>query len=250
VEALLAIGTFVPNSLSLDEVSARTLLITGPNMGGKSTIMRQVALICILAQAGCFVPAQEANLPVLDAVFTRIGSSDDLARGRSTFMVEMTEVARILKTATPRSLVLIDEIGRGTSTYDGLSLAWALLEYLHEKVRAKTLFATHFHEMTALENSFTGLRNANVLVEKWKEEVVFLYKLAPGVCNRSYGIEVAKLAGVPSEVLARARTIQGVLESQSQRSQRQRHGATMGDVQQLGFFDHSTEPEKPIPLDA
>lgn len=248
VEAMLAVGSFVPNSVSLGPESARTLLITGPNMGGKSTIMRQVALICILAQAGCFVPAQRANLPVLDAVFTRIGSSDDLARGRSTFMVEMTEVARILQTATPQSLVLIDEIGRGTSTYDGLSLAWSLLEYLHTKVQAKTLFATHFHEMTSLESSLPGLKNANVLVQKWKEDVVFLYKLAPGVCNRSYGIEVAKLAGVPSEVLSRARSIQGILEAQSQRTNRNRHSALVSDVQQLGFFDEAALLEMPPPL--
>ncbi len=250
VESLVPHGSFVPNSVRMGQSSAQTLLITGPNMGGKSTIMRQVALISILAQTGSFVPAKAANLPLLDAIFTRIGSSDDLAHGRSTFMVEMTEVARILKSATPNSLLLIDEIGRGTSTYDGLSLAWSLLEFLHNQVRAKTLFATHFHEMTALENSLPGLKNANVLVEKWKDEVIFLYKLAPGVCNRSYGIEVAKLAGIPQDVLTRARNIQGILEAQSQRTNRSRCGALIANQQQLGFFDDHTVPESPAPFDA
>jgi DNA mismatch repair protein MutS len=250
VEALLPVGQFVPNSIRLCPESSRTIIITGPNMGGKSTIMRQVALTCVLAQAGSFVPAARADLPILDAIFTRIGSSDDLARGRSTFMVEMTEVARILKTATPQSLILIDEIGRGTSTYDGLSLAWSLLEHLHNVVRAKTLFATHFHEITALETALPGVKNANVLVEKWKEEVVFLYKLGPGICNRSYGIEVAKLAGLPSEVLVRARDIQGLLESQSQRGNKARHTALEQHAKQMGFFDEGESPETLAPLES
>ncbi len=250
VETLLKAGTFVPNSVRLCPESARTLILTGPNMGGKSTIMRQVALICLLAQAGSFVPASRATLPLLDAIFTRIGSSDDLARGQSTFMVEMTEVARILKTATVDSLVIIDEIGRGTSTYDGLSLAWSLLEYLHLHVRAKTLFATHFHEMSALENTLPGVKNASVLVEKWKDSIVFLYKLGAGVCGRSYGIEVAKLAGLPSEVLVRARQIQGHLESESQRSSRTRSTSLAPMSGQLAFFEESGPPDKPSPLDA
>ncbi len=245
VEALLPPGAFVPNSIHLDPHHCRTMILTGPNMGGKSTIMRQIALICILAQSGSFVPASQSTLPFIDAVFTRIGSSDDLARGRSTFMVEMTEVARILKTATPQSLILIDEIGRGTSTYDGLSLAWSLLEHLHENVRAKTLFATHFHEITALETTLPGCKNANVLVEKWKEDIVFLYKLAPGICNRSYGIEVAKIAGLPSGVLHRAREIQGLLETQSQRSSKVRSGALSHHRSQLGLFDDENREEMP-----
>jgi DNA mismatch repair protein MutS len=249
VETLLKAGTFVPNSIRLCPDTARTLILTGPNMGGKSTIMRQVALICLLAQAGSFVPAARAALPLLDAVFTRIGSSDDLARGRSTFMVEMTEVARILKTATVDSLVIIDEIGRGTSTYDGLSLAWSLLEYLHLRVRAKTLFATHFHEMSALENTLSGVKNASVLVEKWKEGIVFLYKLGSGVCGRSYGIEVAKLAGLPDEVLVRARQIQGHLEGESQRGSRARSASLSQVSGQLAFFDEAGTPDKPSPLD-
>lgn len=249
VESLLPPGKYVPNSIRLCPNESRTLIITGPNMGGKSTIMRQVALICVLAQAGCFVPAASADLPWLDAIFTRIGASDDLAKGRSTFMVEMTEVARILNAATPQSLILIDEIGRGTSTYDGLSLAWSLLEYLHQKVRAKTLFATHFHEITALETALPGLKNTNVLVEKWKEDVVFLYKLAPGICNRSYGIEVARLAGLPSEVLLRAKDIQGLLETQSQRGGKSRHAALAQHTNQMGFFDEQESPETLTPLD-
>jgi DNA mismatch repair protein MutS len=250
VESLLPAGTFVPNSISFKPDGTRTWIITGPNMGGKSTIMRQIALTCVLAQCGSFVPAQKALLPLLDSVFTRIGSSDDLARGRSTFMVEMTEVARILRSATPDSLILIDEIGRGTSTYDGLALAWSLLEYLHTEVRAKTLFATHFHEISSLENVLPGLNNANVLVEKWKEEVVFLYKLAQGACNRSYGIEVAKLAGVPKEVLGRAKEIQGLLETQSQRGGKARQSSLTPHAYQLGFFDDLSHPQMPSPLES
>jgi DNA mismatch repair protein MutS len=174
---------------------------------------------------------------LLDAIYTRIGSSDDLSRGRSTFMVEMTEVARILESATPKSLILIDEIGRGTSTYDGLSLAWSLLEHIHKQVQAKTLFATHFHEVTSLEKSLPGLRNVNVLVEKWKNEIVFLHRLGPGACSQSYGIEVAKLAGLPSRVLLRAKEILGHLESQSQRGSRARHRALEIHDNQLVFFD-------------
>ena len=212
------------------------MIITGPNMAGKSTIMRQVALIVIMAQAGSFVPACSATIPSIDAVFTRIGSSDDLSHGRSTFMVEMTEAARILKSATPQSLILIDEIGRGTSTYDGLSLAWSLLEHIHNSVRAKTLFATHFHEITALEKHLPLLKNANVLVDRWNDEIVFLHKLGPGICNRSYGVEVARLAGLPAEVLARAKEILGHLESHSQRATRARNRAMDMHDNQMGFF--------------
>ncbi len=236
VETLLPTGKFVPNSMSLTEES-RTLLITGPNMGGKSTIMRQAALIAIMAHAGSFVPAASATIPLIDAIYTRIGSSDDLARGRSTFMVEMTEVAQIVERATPRSLILIDEIGRGTSTYDGLSLAWSLLEFIHNDVKAKTLFATHFHELTLLEKSLPGLRNVNVLVEKWKDEIIFLYRLAPGICNQSYGIEVAKLAGLPKKVLVRARDLLSCLETQSQRGTRARNRALEIHDNQMAFFD-------------
>lgn len=212
VETKVERGKFIPNDIVFDEEACRTLLITGPNMAGKSTIMRQVALISIMAQAGCFVPAREANIPVIDAVFTRVGSSDDLARGQSTFMVEMSEVARILEKASSRSLLLIDEIGRGTSTYDGLALAWALLEHIHTHVKAKTLFATHFHELTALEKNYPSLRNANVLVKKLDQEIIFLHRLEFGSCNRSYGIEVARLAGLPVSVLGKAAQLLHSLE--------------------------------------
>lgn len=236
VESLLERGAFVPNGVAFDDETCRTIVITGPNMAGKSTIMRQTALIALLAHAGSFVPAKRARIPVLDAIFTRIGSSDELARGRSTFMVEMTEVARILDQASPRSLILIDEIGRGTSTYDGLSLAWSLLEYLHGSVKAKCLFATHFHELTQLATALPALKNFNVLVQKWKDEVVFLHRLAPGVCNRSYGIEVARLAKLPESVLDRARHILGILESQSQRDSRGRARALDPHANQMEFF--------------
>ena len=214
VETKVERGKFIPNDIFFNEDTCRTLLITGPNMAGKSTIMRQVALISIMAQAGCFVPASRAQLPVLDALFTRVGSSDDLARGQSTFMVEMSEVARILEKATSKSLLIIDEIGRGTSTYDGLSLAWALLENIHTHLRAKTLFATHFHELTALEKNHPSLRNANVLVKKLEQEVIFLHQLEFGCCNRSYGIEVARLAGLPAPVLERAAELLESLENE------------------------------------
>ncbi|MBY0370566.1 DNA mismatch repair protein MutS [bacterium] len=249
VEVHLPPGQFVANSITICQDSARTLIITGPNMGGKSTIMRQVALTSVLAQAGSFVPAQSANLPLLDAIFTRIGSSDNLSQGQSTFMVEMHEVARILRSATPQSLILIDEIGRGTSTYDGLALAWSLLEYLHNQVGAKTLFATHFHEITALEGRLPGLKNLTALVEKWKDDVVFLYKVAPGVCSRSYGIEVAKIAGVPSEVLTRARDIQTHLENQSQKAGRARNAALSQHTNQMDFFESGGSPESLAPLE-
>lgn len=213
IETKVEFGKFIPNSIHFDEKDCQTLLITGPNMAGKSTIMRQVALISIMAQAGCFVPAEKAQLPLVDAIFTRVGSSDDLSRGQSTFMVEMSEVARVLDKASPKSLLVIDEVGRGTSTYDGLSLAWALLEYIHTHVKAKTLFATHFHELTKLEKSYPTLKNANVLVKKQDDGIIFLHQLAFGSCNRSYGIEVARLAGIPGSVLSRAAQLLTTFES-------------------------------------
>ena len=243
VESLLPVGQFVPNPVEFDAEDSRTWIITGPNMGGKSTIMRQVALICIMAQVGSFVSAENAELPLLDAIYTRIGSSDDLARGRSTFMVEMSEVARILDRATEKSLILIDEIGRGTSTYDGLSLAWSLLEFIHHKVKAKTLFATHFHELTQLERNLPGVRNANVLVERHQDDVIFLYRLAPGICLQSYGIHVAKLAGLPPPVLERAKEILNLLEAHSQKASRFRHRALSSHDNQLVFFESEECPE-------
>jgi DNA mismatch repair protein MutS len=198
---------FVPNDLYLNGTTHNILLLTGPNMGGKSTYLRQTALIVILAQMGSFVPARAAKLSVVDRVFTRIGASDNLARGRSTFMVEMTETAAILHTATARSLILLDEVGRGTATYDGLAIAWAAVEYLHARVRAKTLFATHYFELTELAEQLEGVKNYHVSVKETGGGIVFLRKVEPGAADRSYGIEVAKLAGLPNEVVERAREV-------------------------------------------
>ncbi len=198
---------FVPNDLYLDESSHLILLITGPNMGGKSTYLRQAALIVLLAQMGSFVPAAEARLPITDRIFTRIGASDHLGRGRSTFLVEMSEVAAILNSATPTSLVLLDEVGRGTATFDGLSIAWAVVEFLHAHTRARTLFATHYHELTDLEQALPGVRNLHVSVKETGGGIVFLRRVEPGSADKSYGIEVARLAGLPREVIERAREV-------------------------------------------
>ncbi|HEX6466397.1 MAG TPA: DNA mismatch repair protein MutS, partial [Terriglobales bacterium] len=198
---------FVPNDLFLDREGHSILLLTGPNMGGKSTYLRQSALIVIMAQMGSFVPARRARLGLVDRIFTRIGASDNLARGRSTFMVEMTETAAILNTATPRSLILLDEMGRGTATYDGLAIAWATVEYIHAITRAKTLFATHYHELTALADQLPGVKNFRVSVKENAGGIVFLRKVGPGAADRSYGIEVAKLAGIPVDVIERAREV-------------------------------------------
>jgi DNA mismatch repair protein MutS len=207
-------GTFVPNDVIAGPADGTILLITGPNMAGKSTYIRQVALITLLAQIGSFVPAREARIGVADRIFARVGASDELARGQSTFMVEMTETARILNTATSRSLVILDEIGRGTSTYDGLSLAWSVVEYLHEHVSCRTLFATHYHELTDLEKSLSGVKNLNVAVREWQDEVIFLHKIIPGAADKSYGIHVARLAGVPREVVQRSKEILAQLEEE------------------------------------
>jgi DNA mismatch repair protein MutS len=187
-------------------------LITGPNMAGKSTYIRQVALLTLLAHTGSFVPAAAARIDLVDRIFTRIGASDDLARGQSTFMVEMSETANILNNATPRSLIVLDEIGRGTSTFDGLSLAWSIVEHLHHRVGAKTLFATHYHELTELAARLPRLKNFNVAVREWRDSIVFLRKIVAGGTDKSYGIQVARLAGVPREVLERARQILANLE--------------------------------------
>ena len=205
---------FVPNSVYLNNSSDRLLIITGPNMGGKSTVLRQTAIICILAQMGSFVPAEKARLPLLDRVWTRVGASDDLTRGRSTFMVEMTETAAILHSSTPRSLVLLDEIGRGTATFDGLSIAWAVAEYLHDSPEhaAKTLFATHYHELTELAERLPGAQNYQITAAEREGEVVFLHRLERGRASKSYGIQVARLAGLPPAVLANAREVLARLE--------------------------------------
>ena len=219
VEAMFPQTPFVPNDTLLDNDANLVAVITGPNMAGKSTYMRQVALICIMAQMGSFVPAKAATLPILDKVFTRVGASDDLTAGQSTFMVEMSEVAYILQNATPRSLVILDEIGRGTSTFDGMSIAKAVVEYIikEKNIRAKTLFATHYHELTELENQYHGVVNYNIAVKKRGEEIIFLRKILRGGADESYGIEVARLAGVPDKVIRRARSVMAELEKNMQR---------------------------------
>jgi DNA mismatch repair protein MutS len=201
---------------------ARLWLVTGPNMAGKSTFLRQNALITVLAQMGSFVPARSAHIGAVDRLFSRVGASDDLARGRSTFMVEMVETASILHNATDRSLVILDEIGRGTATYDGLSIAWATVEYLHGHNRSRALFATHYHELTVLAEALPGVANVTVEVKEWREEIIFLYKVAPGAADRSYGIQVAKLAGLPAPVIARASEVLQGLETSNSRSDPQR----------------------------
>jgi DNA mismatch repair protein MutS len=192
------------------------ILITGPNMAGKSTYIRQVAIITLMAQVGSFVPAQSARIGAVDRIFTRVGASDDLVRGQSTFMVEMNETATILNNATDRSLVILDEIGRGTSTYDGISIAWAVAEYLHDHLRAKTLFATHYHELTAMARRFPRVKNFNVAVREWNDQVIFLRKIQPGGADRSYGIQVARLAGLPPVVIERAKEMLNHFEASDQ----------------------------------
>jgi DNA mismatch repair protein MutS len=214
LDAVMEHGRFVPNDTMAGPDDGLILLITGPNMAGKSTYIRQVALLTIMAQLGSFVPAKEATLGLADRIFARIGASDELARGQSTFMVEMTETARILHNATPRSLVILDEIGRGTSTYDGVSLAWAVVEFLHDRNGCRTLFATHYHELTELARSLPKVRNLNVAVREWQDEVIFLHKIVPGAADKSYGIHVARLAGVPRDVLERAKEILARLEQE------------------------------------
>jgi DNA mismatch repair protein MutS len=215
------------------------MLITGPNMAGKSTYIRQVALLALLAHTGSFIPAASARIDLVDRIFTRVGASDDLARGQSTFMVEMSETANILNNATARSLVILDEIGRGTSTFDGLSLAWSIVEYLHNQVGAKTLFATHYHELTELAARLARLRNFNVAVREWHEQIVFLRKIVAGGTDKSYGIQVARLAGVPRTVLDRAKEILRNLEEseltpEGNVRQAARHRAEREKLQRLG----------------
>jgi DNA mismatch repair protein MutS len=208
----LAEEKFVPNDTDLDGERMRLAIITGPNMAGKSTYIRQVALIVLMAQIGSFVPASSAEIGLVDRVFTRVGASDDLSRGQSTFMVEMNETANIVNNASERSLVILDEIGRGTSTFDGLSIAWSVAEFLHDKIKARTLFATHYHELTKLASERKGVANFNVAVREWNEQIIFLRKIIPGGADKSYGIHVARLAGIPREILDRARDILSHLE--------------------------------------
>jgi DNA mismatch repair protein MutS len=221
VEKTIGEGEFVPNSVSMDESNQRIHLITGPNMGGKSTYMRQIAHIVILAQIGCFVPAQSAHIGLVDKIFTRIGALDDLSTGQSTFMVEMNEVSYILQNATSKSLLILDEVGRGTSTYDGLSIAWAVIEYIgsKNKLGCKTLFATHYHELIGLEETVEGMINVHVEADEKNGDIVFLHKIKRGGCDESYGIEVAKLAGLPNDIIIRAKEILTVLEKDQTKDQ-------------------------------
>jgi DNA mismatch repair protein MutS len=206
---------FVPNDTELDGENIRMAIVTGPNMAGKSTYIRQVALIVLMAQIGSFVPAESAEVGLVDRIFTRVGASDDLTRGQSTFMVEMNETANIINNATDRSLVILDEIGRGTSTFDGLSIAWSVAEFLYDKIKARSLFATHYHELTKLAEDRTGVCNLNVAVREWNEQIIFLRKIIPGGADKSYGIQVARLAGLPKEILDRAKEVLAHLESSS-----------------------------------
>jgi DNA mismatch repair protein MutS len=240
VERLLQGDVFVPNDLRMSVDHGTLLVLTGPNMAGKSTVMRQVALATLMAQAGSFVPAAQARVGVCDRIFTRVGASDNLARGQSTFMVEMTETANILHHATRRSLVVLDEIGRGTSTFDGLSIAWAVAEHLHDRIGARTLFATHYHELTDLARERPRVRNLSIAVKEVQGKVLFLRKLVSGGANRSYGIEVARLAGLPPEVVGRARDILANLESgeldDAGRPRLSRRKGAPSARQQLGLF--------------
>ena len=232
---------FVPNDIDLNGTSRQVVILTGPNMGGKSTYLRQTALLPLLAQIGSFVPARDAKLPLVDRIFARVGASDNIARGHSTFMVEMQETANILHTATSRSLVVLDEIGRGTSTFDGLSIAWAVAEYLASPARSarpKTLFATHYHELTDLADAQAGVVNAHVAAREWKDDIIFLRKIIPGRADRSYGIQVARLAGLPPAVIARAKEILTGLEHDelSRGGRPTLSGAPGAGVRQLALF--------------
>jgi DNA mismatch repair protein MutS len=241
---------FVPNDIRLDGESHQLLILTGPNMGGKSTFLRQTALLCLMAQAGSFVPARTAKLPVVDRLFARVGASDNIARGQSTFMVEMQETANILHCATSRSLVILDEIGRGTATFDGLSLAWAVAEHLasNPKAKPKTIFATHYHELTDLADALPGVANFHVVVREWKDDIVFLRKVVPGRSDRSYGIQVARLAGLPATVVSRAREILNGLErDELSRGGRPALSAEgMRNQQQPGLFQTVASGDDPV----
>jgi len=248
LDTVLPEGAFVPNDTAASADEGSILLITGPNMAGKSTYIRQVALITIMAQVGSFVPAREATLGLADRIFARVGASDELSRGQSTFMVEMVETARILNTATPRSLVILDEIGRGTSTYDGVSLAWAVVEYLHDQLGCRTLFATHYHELSDLARTLSGVKNLNVAVREWEDQVVFLHKIIDGAADKSYGIHVARLAGVPGGVIGRAKQILAQLEEQHLDQEGRPKLARRGKRQRVGDLQLTLFAVEPHPL--
>jgi DNA mismatch repair protein MutS len=253
VERMMPREKFIPNDLRLID-AARVIILTGPNMAGKSTYLRQIGLIVLMAQAGSFVPATSARIGVVDRLFTRVGASDNLVRGQSTFMVEMAETSAILHTATGRSLVLLDEIGRGTSTYDGVSIAWAVTEHLHSVLGCKTVFATHYHELTQLADELPALRNYNVVVREVGDQVLFLHRIEPGGADRSYGIEVGRLAGLPAPVLDRARAVLRLLEGEGKEmaaaldagSPGRARRAASRDTNQLGFFGAAQAIPHPV----
>ena len=246
----LAGGTFVPNDIQLNGTTNQLVILTGPNMGGKSTYLRQVALLCLLAQTGSFVPAKEAKIGLIDRLYARVGASDNIARGQSTFMVEMQETAQILGGATSKSLVVLDEIGRGTATFDGLSIAWAVAEYIvtNPRSRPKTLFATHYHELTDLADAFAGVVNFHVAAREWKDDIVFLHKILAGRSDRSYGIQVARLAGLPASVIARARDILTSLEQDelTRGGKPTLSSAAPTNQQQLGLFQTASPADEKL----
>ncbi len=244
---------FVPNDVELGNGNGDVAIITGPNMSGKSTYIRQVALLVLMAQAGSFIPARQARIGAVDRIFTRVGASDELTRAQSTFMVEMTETANIINNATAKSLIILDEVGRGTSTYDGLSLAWAVTEHIATKLKSRTLFATHYHELTELAELFTNVKNCNVSVREWMDEVVFLHKILPGGTDKSYGIHVARLAGIPKSILERAKEILEELEStfakEATGEHLSRHKTKEPDKDSLFVEKHKSVLEKLSSLD-
>jgi len=258
---MMAREKFMPNDVTLPE-NARLVILTGPNMSGKSTFLRQIGLIVLMAQIGSFIPAEKAEIGIVDRLFTRVGASDNLVRGQSTFMVEMSETSAILHTATSRSLVLLDEIGRGTSTYDGVSIAWSVSEFLHDRIGCKTVFATHYHELTELADQLVAGCNYSVEVRETNDQVLFMHRVVTGGADRSYGIEVGRLAGLPREVLVRAKDLLGRYEGE--RGLKPRNGTAApargtDTVQQLGLFaaHHpvvdelaSMNPDSMTPLEA
>jgi DNA mismatch repair protein MutS len=241
-------GAFVPNDCALTQGTTPAVwLLTGPNMAGKSTFLRQNALLALLAQAGSFVPATRAHIGLVSQLFSRVGAADDLARGRSTFMVEMVETAAILNQADERALVILDEIGRGTATYDGLSIAWATLEHLHDTNRCRALFATHYHEMTALAGKLAGVENATVAVKEWQGDVIFLHEVRKGAADRSYGVQVARLAGLPATVIDRAKVVLEALEK-GEREGGSRQKALIDDLPLFSAMPRQAETPKQSPV--
>ncbi|MCQ2564836.1 MAG: DNA mismatch repair protein MutS, partial [Clostridia bacterium] len=233
IEKVLKTEDFIPNDCKLNNSDQRTMILTGPNMAGKSTYMRQVALITYMAHLGSFVPAQTADICIVDRIFTRIGASDDLSVGQSTFMVEMVEVANILNYSTNKSLIILDEVGRGTSTFDGLSIAWAVVEYLSKKLNAKTLFATHYHELMQLEGMYEGVKNFCISIKEIGGKLVFLRKIMRGSATRSYGIEVASLAGLPTEVVDRAKELLTDMETNKTTSTEQKESELLDCLKEI-----------------